>query len=240
MSRAHSSALRAFPDPLPYQAQRHEQDNTSCPLRKSPPRFPAGSRMWSIPFHWELERSAPQSRWYSGRLPAPQSSGRGSRLPGCSWGSEMRPPAEGPGLLPTPHPAAGTELGGGPQLRAAQPRRSWILCTGAPSRWVRLQVRGLSRGWGLCPVPGGDRGLQSRAQHQSLPLPLPYVFAQASGGPWAPPVIACPPLPLEVGGEAPRGLLGGRGGTGRGWAWWRLGVGSEGPGTSRASPLPLR
>lgn len=116
-------------------------------------------------------------------------------------------------------------------------RRS-ILCTGAPSRWAKLQVRGLSGGWGLCPVPGGDRGLRSRAQHQSLPLPLPYVFAQASGGPWAPPVIAHPPLPLEVSGEAPRGLLGGREGVGRGWAWWRLGVGSEGPGTSRASRFP--
>lgn len=67
--------------------------------------------MWSIPFHRELERSTHQSRWCPGQLPAPQGSGRGSRLSGCAWGVEMRPPAEGPGLLPTPHPAAGTQLG---------------------------------------------------------------------------------------------------------------------------------
>lgn len=97
---------------------------------------------------------------------------------------------------------------------------------------------GLSGGWGLCPVSGGDPGAAEQSA-ASKPVSASAVCPRPSI--WWPlglPVTAHPPLPLEVGGEAPRGLLGGREGMGRAWAWWRLGVGSEGPGTSRASRFP--
>lgn len=65
----------------------------------------------------------------------------------------------------------------------------------------------LGGGWALpCAMGGGPRGRDYRAFRQSLPLllhlSLPEHLAASS-----PPVIACPPLPLEVGREAQRGSL---------------------------------
>ena len=91
-------------------------------LRTSPPRFTGRSRIQSGHLRWEPERSAHQSTLCPGRLPAPRSSGRGSRLTGCSWGSPvwLLSLAQPSPLVPSEHaPPSG--------LRAQGPRPlTWL------------------------------------------------------------------------------------------------------------------
>lgn len=80
----------------------------------------------------------------------------------------------------------------------------------------------------------GTRGLWSRAQHQSLLLPLPYVLAQASGGPWArlsPPTrlfrLKSVERPHVVCWGEEKGREGA--GLGGGWVWAQKALGRHAP-----------
>lgn len=151
-------------------------------LRTSPPCFTGRSWMRSGHLRWEPERSAHQSRLCPGFL-----------LPGAPGGALVSPAAPGGaqcGLCPWASPA--------PQKPP-------------PSLRVRVQVPGaeqrLGGGGALpCAMGGGPRGRDYRACHQSLPLLLHLSLPEHLAAPGLP-VIACPPLPLEVGGEAQRGSL---------------------------------
>lgn len=71
----------------------------------------------------------------------------------------------------------------------------------------------LGAGGGALPVPGGElRAGSAELLIKGLRPPPPYVLAWASGSPWALPVTAHPPLPLEVSAWGAGGRREGTGG----------------------------